>query len=84
MDVVLIMTHLTKEVRRVSYALIRRREIIVTMRPPDLLTFRLKGTRTTYPLSIIGAFNLAVKVEALALIKCKMEERKASRAARKI
>lgn len=76
------MTKLTKEVRRVSYALHRGREIIVAMRPPDLLTFRLKGTRKSYPLSVIGAFNLACKVEAFAAMKQKAEARKAKRTAR--
>ena len=77
-----LMTKLTKEVRRITYALHRGREIVVAMRPPDLLTFRLKGTRKEYPLSVVGAFNLAAKVEANHMMKCKAEARKARKAAR--
>ena len=77
------MTRLTKQVRRITYAVHRGREIVVALRPPDLLTFRLKGTRKEYPLSVVGAFNLAAKVEALHQWKRKQEERKARKAARK-
>jgi len=77
------MTKLTKEVRRLTNTLHRGREIIVAMRPPDMLTFRLKGTRHVYAVSILGAFNWAMKVEAVALLKQKQAERKAKRAERR-
>ena len=76
------MTNLTKEVRRLTHTMHRGRQVIVALRPPDMLTFRLKGTRHVYAVSILGAFNWAMKVEAMALLKKHAEERKARRAAR--
>ena len=77
------MTKLTSKVRRESWAMHRAggktRAILVELRPPDLIVFRLKGTRREYPLSIPGAFDRAVKIEALA----EMKERKARRLERK-
>jgi len=77
------MTKLTKEVCRVTHTLHRGREIIVAMKPPDMLTFRLKGMRHVYPLSIVGAFNQAMRIEALALMKKQQADRKARREARR-
>jgi hypothetical protein len=77
------MTKLTKEVTRVTNTLHRGREIIVSIRPPDMLEFRLKGTQHRYPLSIVGAFNQAMRIEALTLMKKQQLERKARRAARR-
>jgi hypothetical protein len=77
------MTKLDKEVRRLTHTLHRGRQVIVAMRPPDMLTFRLKGTRHVYPLSIIGAFNMAMKVEAIALFKKQKDAREAKRKARR-
>ena len=73
------MTKLTSKVRRESWAIHRGRAILVELRPPDLIVFRLKGTRREYPLSIPGAFTRAVQIEALA----EMRERKAARIARR-
>jgi hypothetical protein len=77
------MTKLNKEVVRVTHTLHRGREIIVAMKPPDMLTFRLKGTRHVYPLSIVGAFNQAMRIEALALMQKAQADRKAKRDARR-
>lgn len=73
------MTMLTKKLKRESYAQYRGRAIMVELRPPDLIVFRLKKTRREYPLSISGAFHRAVEIEALA----EMLKRKAARAARR-
>ena len=73
------MTKLNSKVRRESWAIHRGRAILVELRPPDLIVFRLKGTRREYPFSIQGAFNRAVQIEALA----EMRERKDARAARR-
>ena len=77
------MTKLLKEVLRVSRVIHRGREVIVGLKPPDMLTFRLKGTRHVYLLSIIGAFNLAMKVEAVAQVKKIKEAREAKKKARR-
>ena len=77
------MTRLTKEVRRLTHTLHRGREIIVAMRPPDMLTFRLKGTRHIYPLNIVSAFDLAQKVEAYAALKKWKADRDARQKARR-
>ncbi len=77
------MTKLTRGVTRVTHTLHRGREIIVSMRPPDMLAFRLKGTRHVYPLSVVGAFNQAMRVEALMLLRKQQLERKARREARR-
>ena len=78
------MTKLTKRVTRETLATYRSRAIIVTLRPPDLLVFRIKKTRREYPLSIPAAFMLAAKCEAIAEMKQKKAERKAKRIARKL
>jgi|GEM_PF-2758802 len=77
------MIRLHKEVRRITGAAFRGRDIIVAMRPPSLLTFRLKGTRKEYPLAVVSAFDLAVKIEARKLYAEKLEARKAKREARR-
>ncbi len=50
----------------------QRRPIIVTIYPFGEIGFRLKGTRTTYSLSIEGCYDLAVKTA----LKVQAKERK--------
>lgn len=66
-----------KRVARLTGAAYRGRQIVVEVQA-HLLTFRLKGTKTRYSLSIVGAFEHAVKVAAYVEAK----ERKAKRAER--
>jgi hypothetical protein len=77
------MTKLTKKLKRESYATYRGRAIIVELRPPDLIVFRLKKTHREYPLTIAGAFNRAVQIEAFAEMNKKKADRKARRMAKK-
>ena len=70
---------LTKKIKRETYAQYRGRAIIVELRPPDLIVFRLKKTHREYPLSIQGAFYRAVEIEAMAEVL----KRKAARAAKR-
>ena len=70
-------TILNKEVLRVTHALYRGRNIIVGIKPPDMLTFRLKGCHSKLSLSIAGAFDLAMKVEANHLMMQKKKEKEA-------
>lgn len=53
----------------------QRRPIVVTIFPHGEIGFRLKGTRTTYALSIEGCFDLAVKTA----LKAQARERKTKR-----
>ena len=56
------MTRLTKPVRReCARTTDRGREIVLSLLPGDLLTFRRKGARTTYTLTIEAAYHLAAK-----------------------
>ena len=77
------MTKLTsgKHVTRISAATAthRGKRAIVVKLMPEIIQFRLQGTKTRYNLSIVGAFELAMKVEALRLYK----EGKARREARR-
>jgi hypothetical protein len=59
------MTRLSKKIERKTSATVfdrgKRREVIVTFEPPDLLGFRLKGTRRTYYLTPDGCYSVAVE-----------------------
>jgi len=74
------MTKLTtgKQVSRETAAAHRGRPIMVTV-GPQVFTFRLKGKRARFTLSIAGAFEYAVKIEAYQRAK----EAKARRAERR-
>ena len=74
------MTKLTtgKQVTRETAAAHRGRPIMVTV-GPEILTFRLKGKRARFTLSIVGAFEHALKIEAYQQAK----ERKAKREERR-
>jgi len=76
------MTSLTKSVRRESWSMHRGRAIMVELRPPGLIVFRLKGTRREYPLSIEGGFLQAVKIEAAAELKRRKDARAERRKAK--
>lgn len=78
------MTRLTKDVRRVTGAFHRGREITVTLRPPSLIEFRLKGMRRRFTIGVVTAFELAVRIEAAAIAKQRAAERKAKRAERRM
>ena len=72
------MTRLTKPVRReCARTTDRGREIVLSLLPGDLLTFRRKGARTTYTLTIEAAYHLAAKCYARAEEAAKKAKRKA-------
>lgn len=78
------MTTLTKPLRRECLSTVRHsggrtRPVIVELDRGDVLRFRLKGTRTSYPLPIGSAFALAVNAWAQA----RKEAKKAARIARR-
>lgn len=74
------MTKLQKPVARETFAFVRElgkfREVIVTLEPPNLIGFRLKGTRRTYYLEAASAYHAAVKAKVAA-------DQREKRAARK-
>lgn len=72
----------TGVVRRETGAYYRGRAIIIELRPPAAIALRLKKSRKAYPLSVVTAYEHAVKIEAAAVLKRRKEERKARRAAR--
>ena len=61
------MTKLTKPVRRETsstvYERCQHRPVILTLEPPGLLAFRLKGCRRTYRLTVDGCYMMAVKAD---------------------
>lgn len=63
------MTNLNKPVKRVSHGLVReqgrRRRIVITLRPPNVLGFRAKGCRKEYQLTAEVCYTMAVRAEVL-------------------
>lgn len=59
------MTKLRKPVRRETGATIyercKHRPVVVTLEPPSIIAFRLKGTRRTFRLTVDGCYTMAVK-----------------------
>lgn len=70
---------LDKKIRRECYSTHRGRRIIIEIRPPDLIVFRLKKTRKKFPLTVQTAFEYAVRLEAAAEIERRKKERALSR-----
>ena len=76
------MTKLTKKVARESDAAVyersKYRPIMVTVEPPDRISFRLKGTQRSYSLPIAMCFRIAVEaeVEARRALKRKAKKNK--------
>ena len=74
------MTKLNKIIKRESDATVfeksKHRNIIITLEPPNLLGFRLKGTRRKYYLTSESCYVLALKAELMAQKKLKEENKK--------
>lgn len=74
------MTKLTKPVRRETDSTVyeqgKHRPVIVSLEPPGLITFRLKGTRRTYRLTVDGCYLLAVKAHLEGLRREKRKKTK--------
>lgn len=81
------MTPLRKSVKRRTVNQYRvlynqPREIVVTLRPGDIIEFREAGRRQSYSLAINTAFSYALKLHADALLRAKKEARKLRKAGR--
>jgi len=77
------MTPICRPVRRESYGTVfdrgKRRPVIVSIESPNLLGFRLKGTRRIYHLTTEACFSMALK----AALRAEAAEKKARRRARR-
>lgn len=82
----LAMTDLNKPVKRVSHGTVYDRgvrQVIIILRPPNILAFRAKGCRKEYPLTAEWCYRMAVEAEALAMRKARQAARKLKYANRK-
>jgi hypothetical protein len=81
------MTRLSKPVRRVSGALVpeqgKPRNIVVTLTPPNLISFRAAGRRRAFSLTVESCYTMAVKAEVEAARREKARARAKARAARR-
>ena len=57
----------------------KRRPVVVSIEPPNLLGFRLKGTRRTYYLTAEAGYLMAIK----AVLRAQAAEKKAQRKTRR-
>jgi len=56
----------TRKTRATIFERSKQREVIITLEPPSLIGFRLKGTRRTYYLEAAACYQLAVKATVRA------------------
>ena len=81
------MTNLKKAVSRISSGFIheagRAREVVVILRPPNVIGFRAKGCRKEYQLTTEGCYIMAVKAHVADMKKQKAKEKKAKRKSKK-
>ena len=77
------MTDLKTPLSRVSAGIVREagkpREIVVILRPPNVIGFRAKGCRKEYQLTTEACYTLAVKAEVAAERRAKRKQKKAKR-----
>ena len=78
------MTLLVKAVRRETQITVRdrskRRNLIVTLLPGDVIELRAKGTRKAYVLDIETVYQVAMKIEADHVRRAKDAARKSKKA----
>jgi len=64
------MTNLKRPVKRTSNGLIREagkvREVVIILRPPNIIGFRAKGCRKEYQLTAEVCYTMAVKADHAA------------------
>ena len=74
------MTDLKKPVKRVSFGYVRElgrpREVVVILRPPNVIGFRAKGCRKEYQLTTECCYTMAVKADMLAKRREKAKRKK--------
>ena len=61
------MTNLNRPVKRISQGRVResgkQREVVVILRPPNVIGFRAKGCRKEYQLTTEACYAMAVKAD---------------------
>jgi hypothetical protein len=73
------MTKLTKPVKRLSSVIVRDgkyvRPVVITIKPPGTLYFRLKGCRRSYALDVATCYTMAVRAHVLDQKKAKAKSK---------
>ena len=73
------MTNLSKPVSRVSRGLVREagklREVVVILRPPNVIGFRAKGCRKEYQLTAEACYTMAVRAHVAEAKKRKPKKK---------
>ena len=73
------MNNLTKPIKKVSEGLVREagkpRNVVVILRPPNVIGFRAKGCRREYQLTIESCYTMAVKASVAAAKRLKKQKR---------
>jgi hypothetical protein len=76
------MTNLNKPVKRVTSGQIREagavRNVIVIMRPPNILGFKAKGCRREYQLTVEACYIMAVRASVSMAKKEKLAAKKSN------
>ncbi len=74
------MINLTKPVRRISSGAVREagkiREVVIILRPPNVIGFRAKGCRKEYQLTAEVCYLMAVKADIAAQKREKQAKKK--------
>lgn len=82
------MTDLKKPVKRISSGLIResgkRRNIVIILRPPNVIGFRAKGCRKEYQLTADVCYTMAVKAHIADEKRRRKQARKQQKTKKKV
>ncbi len=73
------MTKIKTKVERETFGTIfsqgKEREVIVTLQPPNVIGFRLKGSQDTYYLTTEGCYMVAIQAEAASAKRARKAKR---------
>ena len=74
------MINLKRPVKRISSGYVREcgktREVIVILRPPNIIGFRAKGCRKEYQLTTDGCYTMAVRANMADIKRQKQKAKK--------
>jgi hypothetical protein len=77
------MTNLNKPIKRVSAGIVKEagmaREVVVILRPPNVIGFRAKGCRREYQLTTEVCYSMAVKAHVADQRRQKQKEHQIKR-----
>ena len=80
----MIRRHVIRETHGTVFSQGKARAVVVSIEPPNLVGFRLKGTRRTYYLTADGLFLQALRVHVAAEKGERVKARELRRAERKV